>query len=76
MTAWTVVYERTDTGWSAFVPALPGVVAAGGSRADTQRLIAEAIAFHLEGMTQDGVPIPDPGATEVGVVEAAPVVTG
>jgi predicted RNase H-like HicB family nuclease len=69
MSTWTVVYEQTATGWSAFPPALPGVGAAGATREETERLISEAIAFHLQGLTEDGLPIPDPDTVEVGQVE-------
>lgn len=59
---YVVVYEQTDTGWSAYVPDLPGCVAAGETREETERLIREAIAFHLEGLREDDQPIPEPGA--------------
>ena len=69
MSTWTVVYEQTATGWSAFAPALPGVGAAGPTREETERLISEAIALHLQGLVEDGLPIPDPDTVEVGQVE-------
>lgn len=69
MSAWTVVYEQTATGWSAFVPALPGVVAAGATRAEAEQLIGGAIALHLKGLAEDGLPIPDPASVNVGQVE-------
>ena len=71
MSSWDVVYERTLTGWSAYVPALPGVVAAGTTRKETEGLIAEATAFHLEGLAEDGLPIPEPQIVEVGRVRTA-----
>ncbi len=58
---YVVVYEPTPTGWSAYVPDLPGYVAAGESREETERLIREAIPFHLEAMRQGNDPIPEPG---------------
>ena len=70
MSTWTVVYEKTETGWSAYVPALPGVGVAGDTRAETEQLVAEAIAFHLEGLQADGLPLPTPDAVDVGQVEA------
>ena len=39
MTTWSVVYERTSTGWSAYVPALPGLGVAGDTRAEVEELI-------------------------------------
>lgn len=69
MSTWTVVYEQTATGWSAFVPAFPGVVAAGATRAEAEQLIGEAIALHLQGLIEDGLPMPDPDSVGVGQVE-------
>ena len=56
-----VVYEQSTTGCSAYVPDLPGCVAAGETREETERLIREAIAFHLEGLREFGEPIREPG---------------
>lgn len=55
MSTWSVVYERTATGWSAYVPALPGVGVAGATAEETQQLVSEAIVMHLEGLTEDGL---------------------
>ncbi|MGH9103086.1 MAG: type II toxin-antitoxin system HicB family antitoxin [Acidimicrobiales bacterium] len=68
MSTWSVVYERTDTGWSAYVPALPGVGVAGATREETERLVGEAIALHLEGLAEDGLPVPEPDMADVGRV--------
>ena len=59
---YVVVYEETPTGFSAYLPDLPGCVAAGETRVKTERLIREAIAFHLEGLRESNEPIPEPGA--------------
>ena len=66
-----MVFERTVNSWSAYPPALPGVGVAGATRAETEQLAAEAIALHLEGLADDGVPIPDSDAVDIGHVEAA-----
>ncbi len=58
---YVVVYEQTPTGWSAYVPDVPGCVAAGAKREETERLIREAIVFHLEGLRENDEPIPVPG---------------
>ena len=55
-----VIFERTDTSYSAYVPDLPGCVATGETRAETEQLIAEAIPFHLDRMMEEGLPIPTP----------------
>jgi predicted RNase H-like HicB family nuclease len=62
VTTWSVVYERTSTGWSAYAPALPGLGVAGETRAEVEQLIREGIQFHLEGLAEEGLPIPDPGS--------------
>lgn len=69
MSTWTVVYEQTATGWSVFVPGLPGVGAAAATHEEAEQLISEAIALHLKGLAEDGLPIPDPHSVDVGQVE-------
>jgi len=62
-----VVYERTETGWSAYPPELPGVGVAGATREETRNLIRGAIAMHVEGLREDGQPIPEPSGEFVEV---------
>jgi predicted RNase H-like HicB family nuclease len=57
---YVVLFEKTDTGYSAEVPDLPGCVAAGATLAETSELMREAIRMHLAGMREDGEPIPEP----------------
>lgn len=71
MSSWIVVYERTETGWSAYPPALPGVGVTAATHEEAEQLVAEAIALHLAGMEEDGLPVPLPDAVDVGHVEAA-----
>lgn len=68
----TVIYEKGPTSWGAYVPDLPGVISVGNSREEVERLIQEAIEFHLEGMREEGMAIPLPSSF-VGVVEVHPV---
>lgn len=56
----TVIYEKTSTGYSAYVPDLPGCIAAGATFEDTAELIRGAIEIHLESMREDGDSIPEP----------------
>lgn len=58
-----VVIEAGATSFGAYVPDLPGCVAVGASRAEVATLIHEAIEFHIEGMREDGLPIPKPSST-------------
>lgn len=67
---YAIVIERTLNGYSAYVPDLPGCVAAGGSQEETEKLIREAVAHHLESLRERGNPIPKP-QTSVTLVEVA-----
>ena len=58
------VLEQGPNNWSAYVPGLPGCVAAGVTREETERLIREAIDFHLEGLLLDDTPLPEPTDSE------------
>ena len=49
-----------DAGYSAYLPELPGCVAAGETFEETRELIAEAVELHLELMEEEGLPIPEP----------------
>lgn len=73
MMRYTVVIERTRGGYSAYVPDLPGCVATGRTRAIVQRRIGEAVAFHLDGLREDGLRIPRPAALAGWVHAPAPV---
>jgi len=55
-----VVVEETPTGFSAYVPDVPGCVAAGSTRDEVQREMADAIAFHIEGLHAAGIQVPKP----------------
>ena len=58
-----VVIEKGASSFGAYVPDLPGCVAVGKTRAEVSVLIHDAIEFHLEGMKEDGLPIPEPHST-------------
>jgi predicted RNase H-like HicB family nuclease len=55
-----VIIEKTGTGFSAFSPDLPGCIATGDTREETETNMKDAIAFHLEGMHQEGLEMPQP----------------
>jgi predicted RNase H-like HicB family nuclease len=57
---YVVVYEKTPTGYSAYVPDLPGCITTGPTLPDTKRNMQEAIAGHLAVMREFGDPIPRP----------------
>ena len=54
-----VVVEKGEKGYGAYVPDLPGCVAAAASREEVVTLIQEAIEFHIEGMKKTGDPVPE-----------------
>lgn len=67
MMEYTVIYERGKRNWSAHVPDLPGCIATAKTRRQLERLIREAIEFHIEGLRLHGEPIPKP-TIEAGTV--------
>jgi predicted RNase H-like HicB family nuclease len=67
-----VVVEKGPTSFGAYVPDLPGCVAAAESRDEVLSLIREAVEFHIEGLREDGQPIPEPSSfSEIVDVKAA-----
>ena len=69
MRRYAVVIEKTENGYGAHVPDLPGCIAAGDTYAETDRLIREAIPFHIQGLVENGDPVPVP-STSVEFVDA------
>ena len=69
MKKYAVVIERGNHKFSAYVPDLPGCVTTGGSVEETERNMREAIELHLEGLYEEGEPIPEPH-TAVAYVES------
>lgn len=67
---YAIVIEKTDTNYAAYVPDLPGCVATGATVEETEKLIQEAIKFHLDGLREDGLPLPTP-SSQVEYVEVA-----
>lgn len=61
---YAVVFEKSTTGYGAYVPDLPGCVAAGGTLEETRKLMAGALAMHLDAMRADGDDIPEPSRVE------------
>jgi predicted RNase H-like HicB family nuclease len=65
MREYAVIFEKTSTGWSAYAPDLPGLGVAGSTYEDTEQLIRDGIAFHIEGLLADGEPVPEPSTRVV-----------
>ncbi len=67
---YAIVVEKTANNYSAYVPDLPGCVATGNTIEEMESQIREAIEFHIEGMIEDGLPVP-PATSIVQYVEIA-----
>jgi len=70
MSRYAIVIEKAENNFAAYVPDLPGCVATGETVAETERLLRDAIEFHLRGMRADGLPVPEP-SSQVDYVEVA-----
>lgn len=55
-----IVIEKSDTGYSAYSPDLLGCVSSGATREEAESNMREAISFHIDGMREDGLEIPEP----------------
>lgn len=64
---YTVIIERGPTSYGAYVPDLPGCVAVAETEEKVEALIREAIEFHLDGMRENGEPIPQPTSRAIRV---------
>jgi predicted RNase H-like HicB family nuclease len=67
---YAIIIEKGDQNFSAYVPDLPGCVSTGKTIEEVKRNIREAVEFHLDGMRDDGQPIPPPSAVS-DYIEAA-----
>jgi predicted RNA binding protein YcfA (HicA-like mRNA interferase family)/predicted RNase H-like HicB family nuclease len=59
---YAVVIEKSENGFGAYVPDLPGCIAVAESLVETEELIKEAIVFHLEGLRKEGTSVPQPSS--------------
>jgi predicted RNase H-like HicB family nuclease len=60
MKRYLIIIEETGNGYSAYSPDLPGCVSTGATRSEAEESMREAIAFHLEGLKQEGYTVPEP----------------
>jgi predicted RNase H-like HicB family nuclease len=59
---YAVIVEKGPESYGAYVPDLPGCVAAGDTREEVMSLIQEAMEFHIEGLKREGLPVPAPSS--------------
>ena len=69
MHRYLVIIEKANNNYSAFSPDVPGCVATGATREEAEQELHTALQMHLEGLKEDGLPVPHPSAS-VGYVEA------
>jgi predicted RNase H-like HicB family nuclease len=62
MNRYAIVIEKAASNYAAYVPDLPGCVATGATVAETETLLREAIALHIQGLREDGLPVPPPSS--------------
>jgi predicted RNase H-like HicB family nuclease len=67
---YAVIIEKGENSYGAYVPDLPGCIAAGDTKEEVKKLIHEAIEFHIEGLKKDGEPVPEP-ASSIEFIEVA-----
>jgi predicted RNase H-like HicB family nuclease len=67
---YAIVIEPANDNFSAYVPDLPGCVATGATLEETEQAIREAIEFHIDGLREDGAPVPPP-TSRVDYIEVA-----
>jgi predicted RNase H-like HicB family nuclease len=63
MYKYLVIFEKAGNNYSAYSPDIPGCIATGTTRKEAGKNIKEAIAFHLEGLASDGLPVPEPSSS-------------
>jgi len=62
MHKYLVIFEKANNNYSAYSPDIPGCIATGKTRKEAEKNIREAISFHIEGLTEDGLPLPEPAS--------------
>ena len=70
MMRYAIVIEKAENNYAAYVPDLPGCVSTGNSIEETEQQIREAMEFHIRGLREDGLSIPEP-SSKVNYVEVA-----
>jgi len=71
MSRYLVIIEEAESGFSAFLPDIPGCIATGATRDEVENAMQEGVEFHLEGLRESGEPVPPPRSTAAYVEVAA-----
>jgi predicted RNase H-like HicB family nuclease len=59
MRKYLIIFEKTDTGYGAYAPDLPGLGVTGRTKQEAEEMIYEGIQFHIEALLEEGLPIPE-----------------
>jgi predicted RNase H-like HicB family nuclease len=62
MRKYLVIFEKANHNYSAYSPDIPGCIATGATRKEVEKNIKEAINFHIKGLQEDGLPVPEPSS--------------
>ncbi len=62
MKEYLVILEPGEKNWGAYSPDVPGCIATGATRDEVEKMFREALEFHLEGLVEEGLPIPEPAS--------------
>lgn len=71
MMQYLIVIEKTETGYSAYSPDLPGCVSTGATREEVEQNMRDAVEFHLDGLKLEGLEVPQPTTSSAYVEIAA-----
>jgi len=66
-----IIIEKTETGYSAYSPDLPGCISTGSTPEETETNMKEAISFHIDGLKEEGLSVPKPTSFSAYVEVAA-----
>jgi len=62
MYRYLVIFEKANGNYSAYSPDIPGCIATGKTHKEAEKNIKAAISFHIEGLKEDGLPVPEPSS--------------
>ena len=62
MHKYLLIFEKAGDNYSAYSPDMPGCIATGRTRDEVEKNMREAISFHIEGLKEDGLPLPEPAS--------------
>ena len=71
MSRYLIIIEEAESGFSAFLPDIPGCIATGATRDEVESAMQEGVEFHLDGLRESGDPVPPPRSTAAYVEVAA-----